>query len=105
MLKRISLTAWIFLAIDVGTAWPYAKSMARLLRSLVGRNYDKAMLWSLVLLASFLAPYLYVAIAGDGMAAWVWWVLGLFITIGLISVYTRLRAGLRSAGHEAPPLP
>jgi len=71
-----SVNPWVFLAIDLGTAYPYSKSWPRLIRSLAGHRLQTASFWALVLVGSFLAPYLYVAIAGDDVAVWVWWMLG-----------------------------
>ena len=98
-----SVNPWLFLAIDLGTAWPYAKSWPRLIRNLLAHNYEKATGWSLVLIGTFLAPYLYVAIAGEDVAQWVWWLLGVFILIGIVSAIVRLRKGLQAARTNEMP--
>lgn len=94
-LRDGSVNPWIFLFIDVSTAYPYAKSWPRLFRSLWGKRYQAAVFWLLVLLGTFLAPYLYVAIAGDDVATWVWWLLGLFVLIGVIGAVVRVRKALQ----------
>ena len=94
-LRDGSVNPWIFLAIDVGTAYPYAKSWPRLFRSIWAKKLQPALFWATVLVGTFLAPYLYVAIAGEDVAGWVWWLLAVFIVIGIISAVVRVRANLR----------
>lgn len=99
-----SVNPWVFLAIDLGTAYPYAKSWPRLIRSLAGHRLQTASFWALVLVGTFLAPYLYVAIAGDDVAGWVWWMLGVFVAIGLLSAAYRLRSALRKGSQSSDSL-
>lgn len=85
---------YIFLALDLATAYPYAKAWPRLFRSIRARRIDLISFWAMVLTGSLVLPYLYVFVAGDDVAAWVWWLLGAFFAMALLSAGTRLRRGL-----------
>lgn len=89
-LQEGSVNPWIFLGLDIATAWPYAKSWPRLFRALRSRQFDQTVVWSLVLLGSLLTPYVYVAAVGDGVAVWVWVVLVAFLTIALVGAAARI---------------
>jgi hypothetical protein len=86
---------YIFLALDLATAYPYAKSWPRLIRSIRGRRPDRIVFWAMVLLGSVLLPYAYVFIAGDDIATWVWYLFGAFLALAAVSAAVRLRQGLR----------
>ncbi len=58
---------WVFGVIDVGTAWPYAKSTAGMVKAGWGGRWVLLAQWSVVALVTFFAPYLYLWIAGNGM--------------------------------------
>lgn len=89
-----SVNPYLFLALDLVTAYPYAKAWPRLFRSIAARRGEAVAFWAAVLLGSLVAPYLYVFLAGEGVAAWVWWVLGGFLAAALVSAGLRLRRGL-----------
>ncbi len=99
-----NVNPYVFLALDLATAYPYAKAWPRLFRSIKGRRVEAVTFWSAVLLGSLVAPYLYVFLAGDGVAEWVWWVLGAFFVAACTSAGLRLRRGLvYEPRHGAPP--
>ena len=103
-LREGDVNPYIFLALDLVTAYPYAKAWPRLFRSIAGRRVDGVAFWAAVLLGSLVAPYLYVFLAGEGVAAWVWWVLGGFLVAACASAVMRLRRGLAyEPRHGAPP--
>ncbi len=103
-LSEGSVNPYIFLALDLVTAYPYAKAWPRLFRSIAVRRADAIAFWTAVLLGALVTPYLYVFFAGDGVAAWVWWVLGGFLLAALASAALRLRRGLSyEPRHGAPP--
>jgi hypothetical protein len=56
----------IFLVIDVATAWPYAVGQVRIVQGIRARAWQQVQMWSLIALASFLAPYVYIVGAGSG---------------------------------------
>ncbi len=85
-----SVNPWIFLALDLGTAYPYAKSWPRLFRAIAARKVERIAGWAAVLTGSLLLPYLYVAAVGEDVATWVWGVLGVFLLAGLIGAALRI---------------
>jgi hypothetical protein len=103
-LREGSVNPYVFLALDLLTAYPYAKAWPRLFRSIAARRADAVAFWAAVLLGALVAPYLYVFLAGDGVATWVWWVLGAFLVAACTSAAMRLRRGLSyEPRHGAPP--
>lgn len=95
-LEEGNVNPWIFIALDLLTAWPYAKSWPRLFAAIRERQTDRVVAWSLVLLGSLLIPYLYVAVVGDDVAGWVWVVLAVFLSIGFIGAAFRIRKAVRA---------
>lgn len=93
-LERYGLNIWVFGAIDLLTAVPYAIGVARVATSLIDRHRGAASGWGLVAAASFLAPYLYVAWAGKDaeFPQAVWWVLGvLMVGFGANAIWSIVR--------------
>ncbi len=86
-----SVNPWVFLALDLGTAYPYAKSWPRLFRAIAARKAERIAGWATVLTGSLLLPYAYVAAVGDDVASWVWGVLGVFLLAALIGAFLRIR--------------
>ncbi len=80
-LNRYGLNVWIFGILDVGTAVPYAIGTARLVTCVVDKRLQAAAWWLVLAAASFIAPYLYIAIAGrdKSLPILVWIVLGLLV--------------------------
>lgn len=95
---------YVFLALDLLTAYPYAKSWPRLIRSIRSRRADQIVFWAMVLTGSVVLPYLYVFIAGDDIATWVWWLFGAFLVMAVVSAAARLRRGL-AADERRPDRP
>jgi hypothetical protein len=56
----------VFLVIDVATAWPYAVGQVRIIQGIRARAWHQIQVWSLIALASFVAPYAYIVGAGSG---------------------------------------
>lgn len=94
-LEEGRVNPWIFLGLDLVTAYPYAKSWPRLFRSVAARRFDRALGWSLVLLGSLLLPYIYVAVVGEDIATWVWAVLAVFLVLAAIGAAIRVRGVVR----------
>ncbi len=66
-LADYGLNIWVFGVIDLATAYPYALGTARVVGALVDRDLPAAGKWTAIAVASFFAPYLYIAAAGaDG---------------------------------------
>lgn len=84
---------WVFLFVDLVTAWPYAVGQVRVVQGLRRRDWKKVETWSMVTLASFLAPYAYVVGAGSGeMPVLAYVIIGvLVVIIGTASLLRMLR--------------
>ena len=81
-LAQYGLNIWIFGIIDLVTAFPYALGTARVVGAIVDRNGRDISKWTLVAAGSFLAPYVYVALAGaDGKFP-----PGVYLALGLLMV-------------------
>jgi hypothetical protein len=63
-LEEYGLNLWVFGIIDLATAVPYALGVAKVVTSMVDRDFSGTARWAAVASASFLAPYLYIAWAG-----------------------------------------
>jgi hypothetical protein len=99
-LRAYHLNIWLFGFIDIVTAVPYGLSTARLAVAVVDRSFARSARWLLVASATFLAPYAYIAIAGEEMPVVVYVVLAvLVVAMGANAVLgVRRRMGqLRSA--------
>lgn len=100
-LRTYGLNIWLFGFIDIATAVPYAVGTSRLVTSMVDRRLQAAAGWLVIAAVSFLAPYLYIAIAGHdkSLPVVVWIVLAVLI-LGLganaaLAVTKRVRAARR----------
>jgi hypothetical protein len=60
---------WVFGIIDVGTAWPYAKSVAQVCRRAAASQWSRLPLPFVVAIATFVAPYAYLWFAAGRMPA------------------------------------
>lgn len=98
-LRKYDLNIWLFGFVDLVTAVPYAVGTARVVTSVIDRRWTAATAWIAVAAASFLAPYLYVAVAGEGMPLIVYVVLGvLVVALGanaVLSTAKKVRDGRR----------
>ena len=101
-LGRFGVNPWVFLFIDVATAFPYAYGQVRLIKECVARNLGAIQLWSVVVLVLFLAPYIYIFVAGSGeLPLFGYLIVGaLIIVFGTASVL-RLQRAIRSERLEA----
>mgnify|MGYP005839816037 CR=1 FL=1 len=83
----------LFAAIYVGAIPLFALALAWLIRRLRARR--PIILPLLATGTSFLSAYVYLAVAGRGLPAWVWFVMAAMVALGLVSALRQLRRGLR----------
>jgi hypothetical protein len=76
------VNVWIFGALDIGTAIPYAIGTARVVIDMVDKRYKQAALWMVVAAVSFLAPYIYLVIAGKDKSL----PTAVYVVVGLLVV-------------------
>lgn len=107
---------WVFGLIDVGTAWPYAKSVAEVCKRAARSEWRALPLPLVVAVATFFAPYAYLWFAAGEMPGGVRIgmilcvsVLLLAATAGVLGKTRKLRAearaasGARSAARATTP--
>lgn len=63
------LTPWgvnpyIFFLLDVITAFPYTIGVPKIVRYYQSKDFPRIINWSIILVASFLIPYIYILYAG-----------------------------------------
>lgn len=110
-LRKYGLNIWLFGFIDIVTAVPYAVGTSRLATTLIDRRLKQASGWAIVAAATFLAPYLYIALAGGpkGLDPTIYIVLALLvICLGANAtwgVIRRVRAGRAVRPVQSPPVP
>ena len=64
-LSQYGVNPWVFLFIDVVTAFPYALGQVKVVNGFRYKQYRGVQIWSLVVAATFFAPYVYIVIAGQ----------------------------------------
>ena len=64
-LSQYGVNPWVFLAIDVVTAFPYAVGQVKVVNGFRYKQYGAVQIWALVVGATFLAPYVYIVMAGQ----------------------------------------
>jgi hypothetical protein len=102
-LNRYHVNIWYFGAIDLLTAVPYGIGTARVVGSLVDRHYQATARWGAIAAFCFLAPYLYVALAGrtHQVPNEVYVVLGVLVVCFGLNAGIGIRRRVRSAETEA----
>lgn len=91
-LGEYGVNPWAFLAIDVGTAWPYAYGQVRVVNAARSRDWGSTQRWALIALLAFVAPYAYIAGAGSGeMPLLAWIIVGLLMILFGVASVVRIR--------------
>ena len=80
----------VFLVIYLASAPFFYLSIFRMVRALAKGLRNEIMLWSMIFLASTVAPFLYVLIFGRNLPWWVYVVIALLIGQGVYSLVRRL---------------
>jgi hypothetical protein len=109
VVARYGVNLWIFAIIEFSSSVPYGLGTARVVTSLVDRRMSEAERWGVIAFGGFLAPDLYVVIAGRHMPLAVYLVLAgwtsLMVVLALLQLRRRVIAG-RAGLHveELAPL-
>jgi hypothetical protein len=103
-LSKYGLNIWVFGAIDLLTAVPYAIGVAKVVTAMIDRRPGSAGGWSTVAAGSFLAPYLYIAWAGRGASfpPVVYVVLALLVLVFGGNAIWKVARDVRAAREAAP---
>ena len=92
---------WIFGILDVGTAWPYAKSVALVCKRAAHREWKALPVPLLVALASFFAPYAYLWFAAGEMPAGVRVGMAICVSVLLLAATAGVLSKTRKLRREA----
>jgi len=99
MLGRYGVSPWAYGAVDLAVSWPYAMATAGVVTNLLDRRRSAARRCALAAAATFLAPDVYLVLAGHGKPTVVYVVVVvvsvLFAGSALVSVGLQVRAGRR----------
>ena len=67
------------------------------------RSWDAVSAWGLLMGFSFLAPYLYVLVAGRNLPGWFNWVLVALIVLSVGTMGMKVKRAIDSSGSEDVP--
>ena len=102
-LSEYGVNPWLFLMIDLSTAWPYAYGQVRIVKAIRRGDTRSIQIWSVVALLAFLAPYAYIAGAGSGeLPVLAWAVIGSLVVVFGAASIMRIKRQVRepeSAGE------
>ena len=84
------VSPWVFLAIDVGTAWPYAYGQVRVVNEARAGEWRSVQFWAVAAAVAFIAPYAYIVGAGSGEMPLVAWII-----IGVLAVFFGIASVIR----------
>ena len=106
ILEKLSVNPWGFLFWDLATIPPYVLGMGQLVRHLTGQSGSvlKISVWGVILMAAFLAPYLYLALCGGGgFPPVVTWVLSSMVLLMLVNLVRTVRLHIREKKGRRKP--
>lgn len=97
---------WIFLIIDVVTAWPYAYGQVRVVKDARSGDWRGVQLWAVITFLAFIAPYAYIISAGSGeLGAFAWIIIGVLVVFfgvaSVIRIVRQIRAPEETPAAEA----
>ena len=88
-LGRYGVNPWVYAGIELATSGPYGVATARVVTSLLDRKNQAASRWAALGLAMFLAPDLYIVVAGRGMPTYVYVVVSVLVTtLGALAFFS-----------------
>lgn len=102
-LGKYGVNPWLYLALDVTSSWPYAIATARLVTSVIDREFSRARSWGVLAAVTFLIPDLYI-LAGarhvpTAVYAIIIAIISLLALLTILSLFIKIRNG-RRARHE-----
>lgn len=106
-LEVYGLNIWVFAFIDLITAVPYAIGVARVITSMIDRDFSASTRWALVAFVSFIAPYVYVAWAGRDASfpPAVWIALAVLVLVFGTNAIVNVRRKVAQGRTPADPEP
>jgi hypothetical protein len=99
------LNPWIYLSIDLASACVDAITTPRMVLAFVDDQYKSAVKWALISLVAFIVPDLYIFLGTRQLPTRiivvVCVIISLTLTVGVISVVRKIRAGRRAKDAAA----
>lgn len=96
-LGRYGVNPWVYGVIDLVSSVPYAIGTAKVVTGIIDRDWARARKWGLIAVVAFIAPDLYIVIAGHGMPALVYVVLGAWVAVAALLAGRSVALKLRTA--------
>lgn len=101
-LARYGVNPVIYFVIDVSSSWPYGVATARLVRSAVRRDGEKAIKWGLLAAVTFISPDVYLVATMHRAPKYVYAVVALIAAcMGLLAVFAVRRRLLSNRNTRA----
>ena len=101
-LSQYGVNPWVFLGIDVVTAFPYAVGQVKVVNGFRYRKYGAVQFWALVVGFTFFAPYAYIVLAGqERIPVLAYGVIGLLAVVFGTASIMRMRGQYQSTGVPA----
>ncbi len=86
-LAKYGVNPLIYFVIDVGSSWPYGVATARLVRSAVRRDGEKAVKWGVLAAATFISPDVYLVATLHRAPRFVYGVIAVIVgSMGLFAI-------------------
>jgi hypothetical protein len=101
-LGDFGVNPWIFLVIDVVTAFPYAYGQVRVVNGARAGDWRDVQIWAFVTFVMFIAPYAYIVGAGSGeMPLLAWIIIGVLATFFGVASVMRIMRQIRAPEPQA----
>lgn len=102
-LGKYGVNPWLYLALDIASSWPYGVATARLVTSVIDREFSRARTWGVVAAITFLLPDLYILAVARHVPTEVYIIfisiISLLALLAIASLVSKVRNG-RKARHE-----
>ena len=79
-------------------------ALYKVVRHARARSWDAVSAWGLLMAFSFLAPYLYVLVAGRNLPGWFNWVLGGLIVFSVGTMGMKVKRAMQASGSGDVPV-
>ena len=99
-LGQYGVNPWIYLVLDVTSSWPYAVATARLVTSVIDREFSRARSWGVLAAVTFLIPDLYILVVARHVPTEVYAIIiaiiSLLALLAILSLFIKIRNGRRA---------
>ncbi|MCX6452329.1 MAG: hypothetical protein NT174_04540 [Actinobacteria bacterium] len=99
-LGRYGVNPWLYLALDVTSSWPYAVATARLVTSVIDREFSRARSWGVLAAVTFLIPDIYILAVARRVPTEVYAIIIAIVSLlalsAIVSLFVKIRNGRRA---------